>query len=196
MSVPNKSKIDELRSETQLHCEKPKNAGNCDPSFQVCLFNITADPCELNNLAFKVGEMSIVFVKCVWGVWDERAIFRIWTQNDFCSSQMFWKHWMKLWNCIRVQKSLEEINQLTHGQIPSTLIILGQTGGITCHTTKSSQMELTIFTWLQKWWTNNESGENPAFSSLFQLSYCYCKYNDFILWYYLLSWNIYTLHYW
>ena len=65
MSVPNKSKIDELRSETQLHCEKPKNAGNCDPSFQVCLFNITADPCELNNLAFKVGEMSIVFVKCV-----------------------------------------------------------------------------------------------------------------------------------
>jgi len=92
-----------------------------------------------------------------------------WTQNDFCSSQMFWKHWMKLWNCIRVQKSLEEINQLTHGQIPSTLIILGQTGGITCHTTKSSQMELTIFTWLQKWWTNNELGEKillfPLFSS-------------------------------
>ena len=59
MDLPNKSKVAQLREDTQLKCSKNiEEKSSCNPLQQVCLFNITADPCEYNNLIFKVGTNS------------------------------------------------------------------------------------------------------------------------------------------
>ena len=54
MELPTKSKVAQLREEAELKCSKPKKKSNCNPLQQVCLFNVTADPCEFDNLLFKV----------------------------------------------------------------------------------------------------------------------------------------------
>ena len=54
MDLPTKSRVAQLREEAELKCSKPKKKSNCSPLQQVCLFNITADPCEFDNLLFKV----------------------------------------------------------------------------------------------------------------------------------------------
>ena len=54
MELPTKSKVAQIREEAELKCTKPKKKSNCNPLQQVCLFNITADPCEFDNLLFKV----------------------------------------------------------------------------------------------------------------------------------------------
>jgi hypothetical protein len=79
------SVLAELRSQAELNCKKPDNAEPCKPTqqvwyissdqeiefiissisqnmiclicLQVCLFNITADPCEYNNLVFKFPDV-------------------------------------------------------------------------------------------------------------------------------------------
>ena len=55
MDLPTKSQVAQLREEAELKCSKPKKKSNCSPLQQVCLFNITADPCEFDNLLFKVN---------------------------------------------------------------------------------------------------------------------------------------------
>lgn len=52
IKIPTKSGIEKLRQEANINCEKPRRSSPCRPLQQVCLFNITADPCELNNLVF------------------------------------------------------------------------------------------------------------------------------------------------
>ena len=57
MELPIKSKVTQLRKDSQLECVKNKGKKFlCHPLQQICLFNITADPCEYNNLSFKVGK--------------------------------------------------------------------------------------------------------------------------------------------
>ncbi len=83
------SVLAELRSQAELNCKKPDNAEPCKPTqqvwyssseqeiefiissisqnviclicLQVCLFNITADPCEYNNLVFKFPDVVKVY---------------------------------------------------------------------------------------------------------------------------------------
>lgn len=51
--IPDESTINALRSQITLDCPKSDDDASCKLTQQVCLFNITADPCERNNLAFK-----------------------------------------------------------------------------------------------------------------------------------------------
>ena len=57
MPLPKNATILELRSQTDLKCgsvdQQEAPLTPCHLTESVCLFNITADPCELNNLAFK-----------------------------------------------------------------------------------------------------------------------------------------------
>ena len=51
--LPSKSKIEMLRKSASLNCLKPSGRSTpCRPLQQVCLFNITADPCEFDNVVF------------------------------------------------------------------------------------------------------------------------------------------------
>ena len=52
--LPTDDQILEMRDQADVKCTKPDTAETCDPSFQVCLFNIKEDPCEFNNLVFKL----------------------------------------------------------------------------------------------------------------------------------------------
>ncbi|TRY63695.1 hypothetical protein TCAL_00390 [Tigriopus californicus] len=51
--IPDESTIKALRSQVTFECPKSDDDATCNLAQQVCLFNITADPCERNNLAFK-----------------------------------------------------------------------------------------------------------------------------------------------
>ena len=51
IKLPSRTRVKELRQEATLKCNKPRHRTSpCHPLQQVCLFNITADPCEYNNL--------------------------------------------------------------------------------------------------------------------------------------------------
>jgi len=53
MSLPNEETIGRIRGQTDLGCRLDQRGAPCILSQQVCVFNVSADPCELNNLAFK-----------------------------------------------------------------------------------------------------------------------------------------------
>ena len=53
VKLPTDENILMLRDEVSLKCNASTKAQTCDPTWQVCLFNITSDPCEQNNLLFK-----------------------------------------------------------------------------------------------------------------------------------------------
>ncbi|XP_023319572.1 arylsulfatase B isoform X1 [Eurytemora carolleeae] len=49
--------LEKLRSDATVSCTKPANSEPCKPLQQVCLFNVTADPCEFENLVFKFPDI-------------------------------------------------------------------------------------------------------------------------------------------
>ena len=54
IKLPSKRQMEQLRKEAEIKCNKPRHRTSpCRPLQQVCLFNITADPCEYNNLVVK-----------------------------------------------------------------------------------------------------------------------------------------------
>jgi len=57
MPLQEDSVLIQLRSEAEVNCTKPANAEPCNSLQEVCLFNITGDPCEFNNLLFKFPEV-------------------------------------------------------------------------------------------------------------------------------------------
>ena len=61
--LPDDKTIASLRAEADVTCTKPDTVSTCDPTWQVCLFNIKQDPCEQNNLLFQFPD--IVKVKNV-----------------------------------------------------------------------------------------------------------------------------------
>ena len=58
VSLPTDDKILSLRSQADVKCKKPDKTETCDTSFQVCIFNIKEDPCEFNNLVFKLPSVA------------------------------------------------------------------------------------------------------------------------------------------
>lgn len=60
LDLPSKAKITRLRQKVEVKCKKGQMGNNRTPCLatqQVCLFNITADPCELDNLAFQYPDV-------------------------------------------------------------------------------------------------------------------------------------------
>ena len=57
IKIPPKPRLEALRQQANIHCEKPRRASLCKPLQQACLFNITADPCEFNNLVFNYPDV-------------------------------------------------------------------------------------------------------------------------------------------
>ena len=53
VELPDDKEVTRLRSEATVTCQTREKPETCDPTWQVCLFNITQDPCEQNNLASK-----------------------------------------------------------------------------------------------------------------------------------------------
>ena len=76
--LPNDDKIWMLRKEADVAgvCLNNNETESCDPSWQVCLFNIKEDPCEQNNLApstvnlVKVNyiQISVLLLNCIPGI--------------------------------------------------------------------------------------------------------------------------------
>ena len=52
-TLPEDHKMLALRAQAEVSCVKPEKAEPCIATQQVCLFNITGDPCELNNIVFR-----------------------------------------------------------------------------------------------------------------------------------------------
>ena len=50
LPIPEDKVILKLREQADVKCKYSKDSNPCDPSLTVCLFKITEDPCEQNNL--------------------------------------------------------------------------------------------------------------------------------------------------
>jgi len=57
MPLPDDDAIRAIRKQSEVVCSKPPKAEPCTPSQQVCLFNITEDPCEFDNKAFRYPDV-------------------------------------------------------------------------------------------------------------------------------------------
>ena len=52
--LPSDAEILKLRGAAEVRCPQLQLAESCEPSWQVCLFNVREDPCEQNNLVFRL----------------------------------------------------------------------------------------------------------------------------------------------
>ena len=53
-ALPSDAEILKLRGAAEVRCPQLQLAESCEPSWQVCLFNVREDPCEQNNLVFRL----------------------------------------------------------------------------------------------------------------------------------------------
>ena len=53
-ALPSDAEILKLRGAAEVRCPQLQVAESCEPSWQVCLFNVREDPCEQNNLVFRL----------------------------------------------------------------------------------------------------------------------------------------------
>ena len=120
MELPTKSKVAQLREEAELKCSKPKKKSNCNPLQQVCLFNVTADPCEFDNLLFKV----LCFGKHSKSNYYYMKRFRF----SYFSTPMQLHNQIKLQTCSVQRKFHVATNRSIQEPILNTGTILGQIG--------------------------------------------------------------------
>lgn len=87
----------ELRSDAEINCSgKPSDINPCLPLKAPCLFDIEQDPCEYNNLAEKMPEVTRdLLVLLSW--YNSTAVAPLNTSPDPMSNPKYWNYTFTNW---------------------------------------------------------------------------------------------------